>query len=153
MAQVSIHLTYGDLAYLQKKKTACLKTARCHPFFTWLLFTISYSQSFSCIALCNSVAGRAAKKKKKQYLEVIVGLIGLIYCRFEFQTLHFMNSVSGSLSLFSAMDVAIQRQLNQCTLEELIQIAIHLIFEIQYRLALLEQSESGSEISDSDDEL
>ena len=54
---------------------------------------------------------------------------------------------------FSAMDVAIQRQLNQCTLEELIQIAIHLIFEIQYRLALLEQSESGSEISDSDDEL
>ena len=53
------------------------------------------------------------------------------------------------------MDVAIQRQLNQCqcTLEELIQIAIHLIFEIQYRLALLEQSESGSEISDSDDEL
>ena len=64
-----------------------------------------------------------------------------------------MNSVSGSLSLFSAMDVVIQRQLNQCTLEELIQIAIHLIFEIQYRLALLEQSESGSEISDSDDEL
>ena len=51
------------------------------------------------------------------------------------------------------MDVAIQRQLNQCTLEELIQIAIHLIFEIQYRLALLEQSESGSDISDSDDEL
>ena len=54
------------------------------------------------------------------------------------------------------MDVAIQRQLNQCTLEELIQIAIHLIFEIQYRLALLEQSESGSSdcgISDSDDEL
>ena len=51
------------------------------------------------------------------------------------------------------MDVAIQRQLNQCTLEELIQIAIHLIFEIQYCLALLEQSESGSEISDSDDEL
>ena len=51
------------------------------------------------------------------------------------------------------MDVAIQRQLNQCTLEELIQIAIHLFFEIQYRLALLEQSESGSEISDSDDEL
>ena len=51
------------------------------------------------------------------------------------------------------MDVAIQRQLNQCTLEEPIQIAIHLIFEIQYRLALLEQSESGSEISDSDDEL
>ena len=104
---------------------------------------------------CTLQLGRGAgsKKKKKQYLEVIVGLIGLIYCRFEFQTLHFMNSVSGSLSLFSAMDVAIQRQLNQCTLEELIQIAIHLIFEIQYRLALLEQSESGSEISDSDDEL
>ena len=54
------------------------------------------------------------------------------------------------------MDVAIQRQLGQCTLEELIQIAIHLIFEIQYRLALQEQSESESSVcieSDSDDDL
>ena len=37
------------------------------------------------------------------------------------------------------MDVAIQRQLGQCTLEELIQIAIHLIFEIQYRLERVNQ--------------
>ena len=54
------------------------------------------------------------------------------------------------------MDVAIQRQLGQCTLEELIQIAIHLIFEIQYRVALQEQSESESSAfieSDSDDDL
>ena len=54
------------------------------------------------------------------------------------------------------MDVAIQQQLGQCTLEELIQIAIHLIFEIQYRLALQEESESDSSnciVSDSDDDL
>ena len=55
-----------------------------------------------------------------------------------------------------AMDVAIQRQLGQCTLEELLQIAIHLIFEIQYRLELLEESETDSSVgvaSDSDDDL
>ena len=58
--------------------------------------------------------------------------------------------------LGALMDVAIQRQLGQCTLEELIQIAIHLIFEIQYRVALQEQSESESSAfieSDSDDDL
>ena len=58
--------------------------------------------------------------------------------------------------LGALMDVAIQRQLSQCTLEELIQIAIHLIFEIQYRVALQEQSESESSAfieSDSDDDL
>ena len=58
--------------------------------------------------------------------------------------------------LGALMDVAIQRQLGQCTLEELIQIAIHLIFEIQYRVALQEQSESESSVfieSDSDDDL
>ena len=55
-----------------------------------------------------------------------------------------------------AMDVAIQRQLGERTLEELIQIAIHLIFEIQYRLELQEESESDSSVcvaSDSDDDL
>ena len=51
-------------------------------------------QSFSCIALCNSVAGRAAKKKQTTLRHaVVVGLISFISCRFEFQNLHADNFV------------------------------------------------------------
>ena len=152
MAQVSIHLTYGDLAYLQKKH---IKTARCHPFSRWLLLQFHIHKAFLALHFATRSRGGQQKKKKNKTItfrksllvssaSFIAGLNFRIFiCKFRIW-----------ITLpFSAMDVAIQRQLNQCTLEELIQIAIHLIFEIQYRLALLEQSESGSEISDSDDEL
>ena len=55
------------------------------------------------------------------------------------------------------MDVVIQRQLGQCALQELIQIAIFLIHEIEHRLRnQSDKSESSSEriiVSDSDDDL
>lgn len=41
----------------------------------------------------------------------------------------------------SAMDIEIQRQLGRSALNELIQIAIHLIFEIEYRLEIGERTE------------
>ena len=130
-------------------------------FLALASFTASHLQHFSCIALGNSVAGRAAEKKKEHrhaavaYLEIASSHAGLI-STFRFSMLVYFSLHIWITPPFSAMDVAIQRQLNQCTLEELIQIAIHLIFEIQCRLALLEQSEYGTSdcgISDSDDEL
>jgi len=39
------------------------------------------------------------------------------------------------------MDIEIQRQLGRSALNELIQIAIHLIFEIEYRLEIGERTE------------
>lgn len=55
------------------------------------------------------------------------------------------------------MDVAeLQRQISRLSLEDLIQVAIHLIFEIEYRVELQrtrDQDISDSDISDSDDDL
>ena len=55
------------------------------------------------------------------------------------------------------MDVAeLQRQISGLSLEDLIQVAIHLFFEIEYRLELQrtrDQDISDSDISDSDDDL
>ena len=55
------------------------------------------------------------------------------------------------------MEVAeLQRQISRLSLEDLIQIAIHLLFEIEYRLELQrtrDQDISDSDISDSDHDL
>ena len=157
MAQVSIRLIYGDLAYLQKKPKGQIND---------ILFSVGffYSLTFTTFFLyCTWQLGRGAGSEKKKehrhaavaYLEIASSHAGLI-STFRFSMLVYFSLHIWITPPFSAMDVAIQRQLNQCTLEELIQIAIHLIFEIQYRLALLEQSEYGTSdcgISDSDDEL
>ena len=143
LAQVSIHLFYGALLYSWKKN----------------------NQKKTTLAFCDThvVAlrsrGRAKKKQRECFFfssypsrSVLFSCFSIVHFQFAF-----LDGNANPTSSLWAMDVAeLQRQISRLSLEDLIQVAIHLIFEIEYRLELQrtrDQDISDSDISDSDDDL
>ena len=108
---------------------------------------------------CTSVAGSGKKKQRECFFfssypsrSVLFSCFSIVHFQFAF-----LGGTANPTSSLWAMDVAeLQRQISRLSLEDLIQVAIHLIFEIEYRLELQrtrDQDISDSDIADSDDDL